>query len=91
MVVKGLRDLRIRYQNSSVSEVLNKTCFLDPRFKSLSFFSEGEREQVVSSIQREAEALEEMASETETEPLEKRQKKESTLMSLLEGIIDGRE
>ncbi len=38
-----ITDLKTRYQNPSVSEILNKACFLDPQFKSLSFFSESER------------------------------------------------
>ena len=84
-----LRDLKTRYQNTLASQLLNNACFMDPRFKSLSFFSEREKDQVVSCIREEAEALEETETESpETEPPEKRQKKESTLMSLLEGIIE---
>ena len=40
------KDLQTRYTNPSVINILDKTCFLDPRFKSLSFYSEVARERV---------------------------------------------
>ena len=39
-----LKDLQTRYTNLSVVDILDKACFLDPRFKSLSFYSKAERE-----------------------------------------------
>ncbi len=76
-----LLNLKTRYQNPSVS---NKACFLDSRFKTLPFFSESKRKQLVSKIQIEAEALKETNSKEE--PPEKRQK--SALMSLLDDIME---
>ena len=36
-------DLENRYNDPQVEELLNKACFLDPRFKSLSFLTEEEK------------------------------------------------
>ena len=37
-----LADLESRYTDSSTADLINKACFLDPRFKALSFLAESD-------------------------------------------------
>ena len=60
-----LKDLQTRYTNLSVVDILDKACFLDPRFKSLSFYSEAER--VIKAV----EEVELLASEVLREDMNK--------------------
>ena len=86
-------DLENRYQDPQVEEVLNKACFLDPRFKSLSFLPEAERRFIRSLVEEEAVELSQAGSEdasestiTECGPQKKKPKK--GLYSLLEDLMD---
>ena len=54
-VVKS--DLEDGYSDSHLMMLLNKACFLDPRFKSLSFLSEKNRKDVIHSVEKEAACL----------------------------------
>lgn len=72
---------------------MSKACFLNPRFKSLSFLSEVERTYITSLVEEEAGELRQAACEvvaestlTESEPQKKRSKK--GLFSLLEDLMD---
>lgn len=86
-------DLENRYQDPQVEEVMNKACFLDPRFKSLSFLPEVERRYITSLVEEETGELRQAACEdvaestsTESEPQKKKSKK--GLFSLLEDLMD---
>ena len=75
-------DLENCYQDPHVEELLNKACFLDPRFKSLSFLPEQERRFIRLLVEEEAAELRQAASENTTEssatesgPLRKKSKK----------------
>ena len=82
-----LSDLQSRYTDLSVGEILHKACFLDPRFKSLSFLSEETKQSVMLAIKEEAivianlAATEEVRNESGSE--EPAPKKKSKFMSLL--------
>ena len=54
-VVKS--DLEDRYSDPHLMMLLNKACFLDPRFKSLSFLSDENRKDVICSVEEEAACL----------------------------------
>ena len=56
-------DLDNCCQEPQVEEVLNKACFLDPRFKSLSFLPEAERRFIKSLVEKEAIELRQAGSE----------------------------
>ncbi len=43
-------DLSTRYQAPAVAELLNLACFVDPRFKSLPFMKDDERDRLHDSI-----------------------------------------
>lgn len=47
-------DLEDRYSDPHLMILLNKACFLDPCFKSLSFLSDKDRKSVVLSIEEKA-------------------------------------
>ena len=85
-------DLENCYQDPQL-EVLNKACFLDPRFKSLSFLPEAERRFIRSLVEEEAVELRQAGSEnasessiTESGPQKKNPKK--GLYSSLEDLMD---
>ena len=82
-----LTDLKSRYNDVAVETLLNAACFLDPRFKSLSFLTEEQRESTKAIIEIEAQKI---ASTTQqaNEPPEKRRCQEKDLMSLLEDVVD---
>ena len=72
---------------------MNKACFLDPQFKSLSFLPEVERRYIASLVEEEAGELRQAACEdvaestsTESEPQKKKSKK--GLFSLLEYLMN---
>ena len=87
-----LADLQGRYTDSTVAKVLHKACFLDPRFKSLSFLPEETREGVVLAIEEEATVIANLAAAEEerngsgTEGPTPKKKKQSKFMSLLEDV-----
>ena len=58
-------DLENRYQDPQVEEVLNKACFLDPRFKSLSFLPEAERNFKISMVEDEVAEIRQAAAASE--------------------------
>ena len=65
-----LIDLQSRYNDAEA--LLNKACFLDPCFKALTFLSEEQKENTVTSIQGE---VQDLASSRElSEPPMKKQK-----------------
>ena len=85
-----LTDLKSRYNDVAVETLLNAACFLDPRFKSLSFLTEEQRESTKATIEIEAQEIH-VASTTQqaNEPPEKRRCQEKKdLMSLLEDVVD---
>ena len=47
-------DLENHYQDPQIEIVMNKACFLNPRFKSLSFLPEVERRYITSLVEEEA-------------------------------------
>ena len=86
-------DLESRYQDTKVEELLNKACFLDPRFKSLSFLTEEERRYIRLLVEGETVELRQVASENTTESSAtesgpQRKKSKKGLFSLLEDLMD---
>ena len=85
-----LADLESRYTDSSTADLINKACFLDPRFKALSFLAESDRKEVIAAIEEEAKTFistDSPSESTEQEPPKKRQKQKGGLMALLEDIV----
>ena len=92
-VVKS--DLENHYCDPHHMMLLNKACFLDPRFKSLSFLSEEDRKGVLLSVEKEAAHIQtEMVSSKEENaadgpgPSMKKAKQESKFLSLLADVLD---
>ena len=92
-VVKS--DLENCYCDPHLMMLLNKTCLLDPRFKSLSFLSEEDRKGVLLSVEKEAAHIKtEMISCKEENaadgpgPSKKKAKQESNFLSLLADVLD---
>ena len=95
-VVKS--DLEDRYSDPHLMMLLNKACFLDPRFKSLSFLSDEDRKSVLLSVEEEAAhtKTEMVSSKGENPdmsaggpgPSMKKAKQESKFLSLLEDVLD---
>ena len=91
-VVKS--DLEDRYSDPNLMMLLNKACFLDPRFKSLSFLSDEDRKDVLLSVEEEAAHVKtEMISNEKENPADgpgatKKAKHESKFLSLLEDVLD---
>ena len=88
-VVKS--DLEDRYSDSHLMMLLNKACFLDPRFKSLSFLSEENRKDVIRSVEACLKA--EIISSEKENPADgpkatKKAKHESKFLLLLEDVLD---
>ena len=88
-------DLENRYQDPQVEEVLNKACFLDPRFKSLSFLLEAERNFIISMVEDEVAEIRQAAAASEdsiesisTERGPQKKKSKKGLFSLLEDLMD---
>lgn len=85
-------NLSTRYTNESISDLLDKACFLDPRFKSLSFRSDVDKAKITNLIENEIVA--QLTKETQDtpdnliEPPSKRHKNQDTLMSLLADVIN---
>jgi len=78
-------DLENRYSDPQIEELLNKVCFLDPHFKSLSFLSEQEKKYVMLLVEEEATGIRESASkavqscEAEDGPQKKKPKRAFSL------------
>ena len=69
-----LTDLKSRYTDPDVADLIDKACFLDPR--SLSFLPESDRKGVIASVEEEAKCFFVPTPEsTEQEPPQKRKKK----------------
>ena len=91
-VVKS--DLEDCYSDPHLVMLLNKACFLDPRFKSLSFLSDENRKDAIRSVEEEAACLKaEMISSEKENPADrpkaiKKAKHESKFLSLLEDVLD---
>ena len=86
--IKGvvLKDLESRYNDISTNQLLNKACFLDPRFKTLGFLSDQQKQTIRQQIETEAQ---EMILKSSEEPPEKKRRQETKgLMLLLEEVID---
>ena len=95
-VVKS--DLEDRYSDPHLTRMmlLNKACFLDPRFKLLSFLSDEDRKSVLLSVEEEAAHIktEMVSSKGENPdmcaggpgPSMKKAKQESKFLSLLENV-----
>ena len=82
-----LTNLKSRYTDPDVADLIDKACFLDPRFKTLSFLPESDRKRVIAAVEEEAKCFFVPTPEsTEQEPPQKRKKK-CGLMSLLEDIV----
>ena len=90
-VVKS--ELEDRYSDPHLMMLLNKACFLDPRFKSLSFLSDEDRKGVLLSVEEEAAHIKtEMISSEKENPADgpgatKKAKHESKFLSLLD-VLD---
>ena len=92
-VVKS--DLEDRYSDPHLMMLLNKVCFLDPHFKSLSFLSDEDRKSVLLSVEEEAAHIktEMISSKGEnpadgSEPSKKKAKQESKFLLLLKDVLD---
>ena len=72
-----LTDLQGRYNDAAA--LLNKACFLDPRFKALTFLSEEQKETTVAAIQREVQDLASSQELSESPKKNKRRKKRIAL------------
>ena len=86
-------DLESHYQDTQVGELLNKACFLNPRFKSLSFLTEEERRYIRLLLEGETAELRQVVSENTTESSAtesgpQRKKSKKGLFSLLEDLMD---
>ena len=94
-------DLEDRYSDPHLMMLLNKACFLDPRFKSLSFLSDEDRKSVLLSVEEEAAHIktEVVSSKGENPDMSadgpgpsiismKKAKQESKFLSLLEDVLD---
>ena len=87
-------DLEDRYFDPHLMMLLNKACFLDPRFKSLSFLSNEDRKSVLLSVEEEAAHIKtEMISSKGENPADglepsKKAKQESIFLLLLEDALD---
>ena len=85
-----LDDLQIRYVDPCVEDMIDRACFLDPRFKLLPFLSEPRKRKIISDIKEEVEAVgisttPPTTTRTEGPPLKK---KKGTLMALFEDVIE---
>jgi len=99
-IMKGIKqvvksDLQDRYSDPDLMLLLNKACFLDPRFKSLSFLSEKDKKDVIISVEEEAAQMAPTSttlSEVETSGDEpgpsKKSKQDSKFLKLLEDVMD---
>ena len=86
-----LTDLKARYTTTELQSFLNVACFLDPRFKSMSFLSQTNKENVIQMVKEEAEKIllglhERKASNSETSAKPPNKKPKRGLMSLLEDV-----
>ena len=77
-------DLKTCNTDPSAAALIDKACFHDPRLKTLPFLSEANRKEIISNIQEEADLKESI----DQEPLEKWQRKEGGLMTVLEDICE---
>ena len=84
------KDLQTRYTNPSVIDILDKACFLDPRFKSLSFYPKVARERVIKAVEEEIKLLTSHEgndnAEGSSQPPTKKHQKQSKFVSLLEDV-----
>ena len=68
MVKKAvLEKLQGYYTNPVTAKLLNKACFLDPRFRTLPFLSAGEKEVIMNAVQDEAQELVDLEKRAEPE------------------------
>ena len=90
-----LSDLQHRYTGDTLL-LLTKAAFLDPRLKTLSFLTQGEKEQLTTEVEAEATTIaESMEKSSETaaslesldEPAPKRAKGEHKLLELIGDIV----
>ena len=90
-----LSDLQHRYTGDTLL-LLTKAAFLDPRLKTLSFLTQGEKEQLTTEVQAEATTIaESMEKSSETaaslesldDPAPKRGKGEHKLLELIGDIV----
>ena len=83
-----LTDLKSRYNDVAVETLLNAACFLDPRFKSLSFLTEEQRESTKAIIEIEAQEIASTTQQANEPPEKRRCQEKKDLMSLLEDVVD---
>ena len=79
-----LNDLETRYTDLFAAELLDKACFLDPRFRMLSFLLEANRKKIITDTDK----AENLGESSDQEPPEKRQRKDGCLMTLLKDICE---
>jgi len=60
-----LTNLQSRYTDLSVGKIVHKACFLDPRFKCLSFLLEETKQSVMVAIKEEATIIANLAATKE--------------------------
>ena len=88
-------DLEDCYSDPHLMMLLDYACFLDPRFKSLSFLSDEDRKSVLHSVEEDTAHIntEKVSSKGENPtdgpgPSMKKVKHESKFFSLLEDVLD---
>ena len=82
-----LMRLKECYASSSASNILDKACFLDPQFKSLTFLTQQERDSIVHQIEEEASFIAVELDESSDEPSPKKSKT-GGLMHLLSDVLE---
>jgi len=92
-----LGDLKNRYDD--VMSLINKACFLDPRFKGLAFMTDSDKSFTIASVEEEAQELSSLESldtsastisltDDDAPPPSKKAKK--GLMSLLDDVVNSK-
>ena len=89
-----LTDLKARYTTTELEDFLNIACFLDPRFKNMSFLSDTNKDNIKALVEGEAEKIllglsERKVSDSESStPKPPTKKPKKGLMSLLEDVVN---
>ena len=81
-------QLKKCYASSSASNILDKACFLDPQFKSLTFLTQQERDSIVHQIE-EATFIAAKLDESSDKPSPKKSKT-GGLMHLLSDVLENK-
>ena len=86
-IKKSIREkLEDSYTNAHAFSIINKSCFLNPRFKDLRFLPQEDRDAIVQEIEEEIIALDDSICLDSEEPSTKKPRKDS-LMDILCDVI----